>query len=302
MVRHPNVIDVHRMEDSAPHLYIVMEYVDGDDLEHIVKTSGPLPFRRAAEMIRQAADGLANAHHAGLVHRDVKPANLLLTSRGTVKVLDFGLAKCVGETEDSITLTTGTDLLGTVDFMSPEQAADSHYVDSRADIYSLGCTLYFLLTGHAPFPTGGFAERLMKHTCELPDCVSGKRPDMPGELLGILNRMIAKHPTERIQTADEVRDLLAAYLGHTKAPANCVVPVVHHGGEPLTQPRRPLRRATAPPMASLCPWCRRRRRPCLLELQRLLPLPRRRLVNRSRSRSAAKRVGSCRQWRFSSRS
>src|SRR5262249_408698 len=138
--------------------YLVMEYVEGAaDLARLVKTSGPLPVEQACEYIRQAALGLQHAHERGLVHRDIKPANLLLTADAkTVNILDMGLARLDHPPADgdrSSTLTAEGAVMGTPDYLAPEQALGAHTVDIRADLYSLGCTFYYLLTGRVPFPT-----------------------------------------------------------------------------------------------------------------------------------------------------
>ena len=143
--------------------FLVMEYVDGIDLSNLVRQHGPLPVAEACELIRQAALGLQHAHEHGLVHRDIKPANLLLTTGGQVKILDLGLALLAVDTRRPTNeLTADRPVMGTADYMSPEQAGDSHAVDIRADIYSLGCTLYKLLTGKAPFSGSKYSSNLKK--------------------------------------------------------------------------------------------------------------------------------------------
>ena len=149
-LRHPNIVGAYDVDHANKVHFLVMEYIDGGDLDVIVQRSGPMPYERAAHYIRQAAQGLQHAHECGLVHRDIKPGNLLVDRAGTVKLLDLGLARIFHETTDD--LTTGRDartLLGTVDYLAPEQALNSHDVDIRADIYGLGATFYFLLTGKA---------------------------------------------------------------------------------------------------------------------------------------------------------
>ncbi|HEV3021395.1 MAG TPA: serine/threonine-protein kinase, partial [Pirellulales bacterium] len=160
---HPNIVRAFDVDNEGDVHYLVMEYVTGRDLNSIVARDGPLDFVTAAENFRQAADGLAHAHRAGLVHRDIKPANLLVDDGGTVKLLDLGLARFEADDEASLTRQFDEKVLGTVDYLAPEQAFDSHLVDTRADIYSLGCTLYFALSGHPPFPTGTLAQRMLWH-------------------------------------------------------------------------------------------------------------------------------------------
>ena len=149
---------------------------------------GPAGLRRAADYIRQAAEGLAHAHQAGLIHRDVKPANLLVDHNNVVKVLDLGLAKFTDEDRASLTVHYDENVLGTADYLAPEQAIDSHGVDARADIYSLGCTLYFLLTGHPPFPDGTLPQRLMAHQKQPPPASARTGPTPPADLVEICLR------------------------------------------------------------------------------------------------------------------
>jgi serine/threonine-protein kinase len=193
--------------------YLVMEYVDGTDLQAVVSRQGPLAYRTAADYTRQAAEGLAYAHRVGLIHRDIKPANLLIDKTGTVKILDMGLARFSDESQGSLTMAYDQKMIGTVDYLAPEQALDSHKVDSRVDIYSLGCTLYFMLSGDAPFPQGTIPQRLMQHQKEEPADIRKTRPDAPSELLAICKKMMAKKADDRYQTGDEVVEALTDYLG-----------------------------------------------------------------------------------------
>jgi len=214
---HPNIVrayDVNKevQKNSVVH-YLVMEYVEGQDLQAKVDEHGVLGYREAAQYVRQAAQGLAHAHEAGLVHRDVKPANLLVDSRGVVKILDLGLARFYDEGQGaSLTNQFGDTVLGTVDYLAPEQALDCHDVDARADVYSLGQTLYFLLTGHPPFPEGSVAQRLMAHQTRSPEPIEHVRPDVPIELVTIYEGMTAKNPDDRYQTAGEVAEALSTWL------------------------------------------------------------------------------------------
>jgi len=209
---HPNIVRAYDVDNDGDNHYLVMEYVEGRDLQRMVKEDGPLDFARAADYIRQAAEGLAHAHAAGLIHRDVKPANLLVDRNNVVKVLDLGLARFTDEDRASLTVAYDENVLGTADYLAPEQALDSHGVDARADIYSLGCSLYYLLTGHPPFAEGTLPQRLMAHVKQPPPSVYRDRPDAPRDLVEICMRMMAKKPEQRYQSAREVAAALAHWL------------------------------------------------------------------------------------------
>ncbi|MDZ7615350.1 MAG: serine/threonine-protein kinase, partial [Patescibacteria group bacterium] len=208
---HPAIVQAYSVDCEGDRYYIVMEYVDGRDLQRVVEEDGSLPWQTAAEYVRQAADGLAHAHGRNLVHCDIKPSNLLVNSQGQVKILDMGMARLGDRNEDAdgADVNNGNHLLGSVDYLAPEQALGSDTFDHRADIYSLGCTLYFLLTGHPPFPGGTLPERLLKHQTQQPRPIPTERPDVPPPLVQICRRMMAKQPGERFQSANEIATALA---------------------------------------------------------------------------------------------
>jgi serine/threonine protein kinase len=230
-LHHPNIVVAHDIDNENDIHYLVMEYVEGRDLQSVVKEEGPLDYAEAADYIAQAARGLQHAHEAGLIHRDVKPANLLLDRKGVVKLLDLGLARFSDEQNDLASLTVQHDenVLGTADYLAPEQARNSHRVDHRVDIYSLGCTLYCLLTGHPPFPEGTLAQRILKHVSEQPPSIYKDRPDAPGELVDICNKMMAKRPEDRFQTAAEVADELQHWLQTSKVGARAATSTAAEG-------------------------------------------------------------------------
>jgi serine/threonine protein kinase len=211
---HPNIVRAHDAgEDQGMH-YLVMEMVDGVDLHRLVKQVGALEVADACEVVRQAALGMQHAHENELVHRDIKPSNLLLSRDGQVKILDLGLALWQSDAMRQENLTTSGTVMGTLDYMAPEQADDSHRVDIRADIYSLGCTLYKLLNGQAPFalPTCDTpVKKIMAHARQTPTAVSQTRHDVPTLLGQLLDRMLAKDPADRPQTPGEVATLLGAF-------------------------------------------------------------------------------------------
>jgi serine/threonine protein kinase len=210
---HPNVVMAFDANEIDGTLFFVMEYVEGTDLGHLVQRTGPLAIPQACDCIRQAACGLAHAHERGLVHRDIKPSNLLLTyADGVVKVLDLGLARLHESAQNSQGSLTGTGvIMGTPDFMSPEQGRDSHRVDARSDLYSLGCTLYYLLTKSIPFPGGTVTEKLLKHIMDPPRPLIELRSEVPAKLAAVVEKLMAKSPEERYQTASQVIAALAPF-------------------------------------------------------------------------------------------
>ena len=211
-LNHPNIVRAFDIDNEKDTHYLVMEYVDGADMQTLVRKHGPLPFAVAADYIAQSARGLHHAHEAGLIHRDVKPANILINKKGVVKVLDLGLALFSEETDPSLTMEYNDKVLGTADYLPPEQAINSHKIDSRADMYGLGCTLYFLLTGHAPFPDGSIPSRIIRHQNSMPPDIRKDRPDCPGELDGVCVKMMQKDPRFRYKDCLQVAEILEAWL------------------------------------------------------------------------------------------
>ena len=230
-LNHPNIVLAYDIDNEGDVHYIVMEYVEGIDLQGLVRRDGPLPPVQAALLLAQAADGLQHAHQRGVIHRDVKPANLLLDLEGKIRLLDMGLALVSAE-EESLTVLHNENVLGTADYLAPEQALNSHQVDHRADIYGLGCTLYFLLTGRPPFPEGTLAQRIAKHQKAMPTSIRKLREDCPGELEGICVKMMQKEAKYRYQSAAEVADALRKFAssamegdGYELSPLASRVPV-----------------------------------------------------------------------------
>jgi serine/threonine protein kinase len=209
---HPNIVRAYDIDQDDKLHFLVMEYVDGTSLQEIVKKHGPMDITRAAHYIRQAAIGLQHAHQAaGLVHRDIKPGNILVDRSGIVKVLDMGLARFFHDEDDVLTKKYDENVLGTADYLSPEQALDSHSVDIRADIYSLGATLYYVLTGVTPFAEGTVAQKLIWHQTRQPKSVQALRPEVPAELSAVAEKMMAKDPAQRYQTPAEVAEALSPW-------------------------------------------------------------------------------------------
>jgi serine/threonine protein kinase len=201
---HPNIVRAYDVGSVGKLHFLVMEYVDGTNLQVLIERQGRLSPAQAARCARQAAQALAHLHQSGLVHRDVKPSNLLLDRSGVVKLADLGLARFFHDQKDQLTHQQGLGLMGTLDYVSPEQAQDSHAVDIRTDIYSLGATLYFLLIGHPPFQGGSVTQKMVwGQLCE-PEDVRELRPEVPEGLAVVLRRMMAKQPEQRYQTCLEV--------------------------------------------------------------------------------------------------
>jgi serine/threonine protein kinase len=215
---HPNLVKAHDVDQDNGLHFLVMDYIDGGNLQDLVTRCGPLEPARAANYIAQAACGLEAAHAAGLVHRDIKPANILLDRHGVVRVSDLGLARFHGEHHQPLTLRYDEKVvLGTADYVAPEQALNSHDVDGRADLYGLGATFHFLLTGKPPFPGGKAAQKLMQHQVKPPPPVRSLRPEVPEEMAAVVARLLAKEPAQRFQTAAEVVAALAPWA-HQPVP------------------------------------------------------------------------------------
>jgi len=209
---HPNIVRAHDIDHDGDMHFLVMEYVEGAALQDVVRKRGPLSVARAAHYVRQAAVGLDHAHIAGLVHRDIKPGNVLVDRSGTVKILDMGLARFFHDEGDDITKKFDENcVLGTADYCAPEQALNSHAVDIRADIYSLGATFYFLLTGRTPFGPGTTAQKIIWHQMKEPTPIRELRPEVPEGLAAVLAKMMAKQVEDRYQTPAEVYDALGPW-------------------------------------------------------------------------------------------
>ena len=204
---HPNVVLAFDAESAGGNLFLSMEYVEGTDLTKLVRQNGPMPIAHACDAIRQAALGLQHAHERGLVHRDIKPSNLLYTPKGQVKVLDLGLAQ-LGQSaaggENAGRVTQEGFVLGTPDFLAPEQAQNSGGVDARADVYSLGATLFYLLTARVPFEAPTSTDKLIKHITEPPPSLVSIRPEIPPQLNALVHWLMAKRPEDRPQSAAQV--------------------------------------------------------------------------------------------------
>ena len=226
-LEHPNIVIAFDASEHDGMHYLVMQYIAGRDLQRVVAEEGPLPVETAVDYIRQAATGLAYAHEKGLVHRDIKPSNLLLNKKGTVKILDMGLARLRADApglEDPTTrqLTYSCQMMGTVDYMSPEQAEDTRSADARAYIYSLGCTLYRLLTAEPVYAGETMMQKLLAHReVEIPS-LRNVREDVPVELDALFQRMIAKRPQDRPASMGEVIQTIDGLAEASPSPRSAV--------------------------------------------------------------------------------
>jgi serine/threonine-protein kinase len=285
---HENVVTVHDAEKVGGLLFLAMEFVEGVSLDRLVARKGPLAVPVACSFARQAALGLQHAAERGLTHRDIKPQNLMVTRKGKVKVLDFGLARFVRNDDGeeapapgrvpfgagrpvSDPLTNPNLVMGTPDYLSPEQARNSHTVDHRSDIYSLGCTLFFLLTGRPPFSHAStLIDKLLAHTEEAPPPVRELRPEVPEALAAVLAKMTAKNPDDRFASASEAASALAPFLRADGPEVVEAVMVAPAGAVPAAA--RPAASDTAPvPDGPTVPEGERPRKPRKAKKARALP-------------------------------
>ncbi len=210
---HEHVVRAYDAEQVDTVHFLVMEYVEGESLDRLIARKGRLPIATACRYARQAALGLEAAHAQGMAHRDIKPQNIMIDATGRVKVLDFGLARFVldQEAEEAPRLTTAHLVLGTPDYMAPEQARESRAADIRSDIYSLGCTLYHMLAGQPPFPAGSVIEKLALHISGRPQAIEELRPGVPEGVADVINRMMARDPAARYPSPAHVAEALEPF-------------------------------------------------------------------------------------------
>jgi serine/threonine protein kinase len=222
---HHNIVRAHDIDRDHDLHFMVLEYVDGSSLQSIVDRFGPMSIARAVNCIRQTADGLQHAHEAGLVHRDIKPGNLLVDRCGIIKILDLGLARFFGDDAGPVTRQYELDnVMGTADYLAPEQAVGNGTVDIRGDIYSLGVTFYFLLTGRSPYQDGSVSQKLMFHQISAPTPIAQYRSEVPRRLAAIIEKMLAKDPKQRFQVPAELADALAPWDEGFQEPAEQEMP------------------------------------------------------------------------------
>ncbi len=212
---HPNLIQARHAEQADGTWLLATEWLDGETLTQRVQRLGPLSFAESCELISQAAEGLQHAHDRGVIHRDVKPSNLMRVSSGQLKVLDLGLARLRGEFAMPGDATGSGMILGTADYIAPEQVGEARTADHRADIYSLGCTLYYLLSGQPPFPHLSTLEKLLAHQQQEPERLERLRRDLPAGLAEVVARMMTRDPAQRYQSMTEVIAVLRPFTNAT---------------------------------------------------------------------------------------
>jgi eukaryotic-like serine/threonine-protein kinase len=237
---HPNIVKAYDAEQAGDVHLLAMEFVEGRSLADVLGKKGPLPIAHACHYARQAALGLQHAFERSMVHRDIKPHNLMLTPKGVVKILDFGLAKVAREQGPTTGLTHENAVMGTPDYLAPEQATNTKTADVRADIYALGCTLFHLLAGRPPFVGDNPLSVIVMHVQDEPPALLPLRPDVPAELAAVVTRMLAKDPAARPQTPKEVAAALAPFAktaSHRYATSALPVEGQNTGATPVAHRR-----------------------------------------------------------------
>ena len=226
-LQHPNIVTAYSAFRLSDSIIFAMEYLEGLDLAKMVETKGPLPAAHASYFVSQAARGMQHVHDQGIVHRDIEPGNLMLTRNGrraVIKVIDFGLARATQEATEDGGLPNPGQEFGTPEYMAPEQFREAPAADIRADIYSLGCTLYYLLSGGPPFVPDNLRDLYQAHHSMDAKLVNFMRPDVPSELAALVAKMMAKEPERRFQTPMEVAQALSPFFKYANANVRLLNP------------------------------------------------------------------------------
>ncbi|MDG2388865.1 MAG: serine/threonine-protein kinase [Planctomycetaceae bacterium] len=235
-LEHENIVRVYEADQADGYLYIALEYIDGTDVDIILKKRERMPVKRAAEVVKQVAKALQHAHEQNIVHREIKPANIMIRNDGMVKLTDLGLARSVDEADDTNITRAGTTV-GTVDYMAPEQARNSRLADIRSDLYSLGCTWYQMVVGHPPYHEGSLTNKLQAHSsAKLPD-PRDENPDVPESTVIMIHQLMAKKPKDRYQTPQELLDDFQNSSMHRSTISNDVLSALAEEDSSLDLPR-----------------------------------------------------------------
>jgi eukaryotic-like serine/threonine-protein kinase len=243
LVAHPHLAWTYDVGVCQGVYYIALEYIPGKSLYRLVTEEGPLAVPRAARLFAEIASALDHAHHQGLIHRDLKPSNIMITPHDHAKVLDLGLALVQGEAASDREVVGGAGyVVGTMDYIAPEQAENAAKVDPRSDIYSLGCTLYFALTGHPPFPGGTRLDKIQRHQNQEPTPVPQSNPNVHPAFIGLLRRMMAKNPDQRFRSAAELQERLLEW-----AARDATLPLDQQGDKEYQEAVSALEHAKPPP-------------------------------------------------------
>lgn len=221
-LEHEHIVRVYEADEADGYLYIALEYIEGTDVDQILRKRERMPVKRAADIIKQVTLALAHAHEQGIIHRDIKPSNIMIRTDGVVKLTDLGLARSIDETDDTNITRAGTTV-GTVDYMAPEQARNSRLADIRSDLYSLGCTWYQMIVGHPPYHEGSLTNKLQAHSsAKIPD-PRDENPDVPEATVIMIQQLMAKKPEDRYQTPHELLDDFANSSLHREAISDDVL-------------------------------------------------------------------------------
>lgn len=231
---HPNLVRVHFADRERDTYYFVTEYVPGSDLRKLIRRLGPVSYQAAALIMQQAAEGLEHAHRRGLVHRDIKPGNLLVTPEAVVKVIDLGLAWYLESDIHAAKQGDRLKIVGTADYLAPETIRDPGCIVPVSDIYAMGCTLYYAVTGKVPFPGGNPAEKMQRHLHEKPLPPDQLQPDLPPEFVELVAEMMAKDPKKRPPSASAVAQRLRAF-----ATEDAIAEITQAVGTLVQEPREP---------------------------------------------------------------
>lgn len=256
-LNHANLVEVLETGTSDGTHFIAQEFVDGADLGHLIAQHGALPLKRTVSIIQQVSEALAFLHRRNIIHRDIKPSNLLVSRDGNLKLADMGVARSLDADSDSGQVTQVGNVVGTVDYIAPEQIDDSHSADARSDIYSLGCAWYEMLTGSPPFPEGSLTDKINAHATQPPPDPRELKSGIPEAVVAVLERMMAKSPAQRHQSIEELLDdLKTDTLVQREVSSSVLAALAESTGEFNLEEESQPRQSTGPVVVR-CPNCGR---------------------------------------------